>query len=111
MDDFADIELKDALARGQVGEIASWLDERAPHDIAEEFTRLDAVQSALVWRLLGRDRALEVFEELDSTEQQELLSGMRDQAFREILESMDPDDRARMLGKPPPFSSTASYRD
>ena len=101
MDDFADIELKDALARGQVGEIASWLDERAPHDIAEEFTRLDAVQSALVWRLLGRDRALEVFEELDSTEQQELLSGMRDQAFREILESMDPDDRARMLGEAP----------
>ena len=101
MDDFADIELKDALARGQVSEIASWLDERAPHDIAEEFTRLDAVQSALVWRLLGRDRALEVFEELDSTEQQELLSGMRDQAFREILESMDPDDRARMLGEAP----------
>ena len=101
MDDFADIELKDALVRGQVSEIASWLEVRAPHDIAEEFTRLDAVQSALVWRLLGRDRALEVFEELDSTEQQELLSGMRDQAFREILESMDPDDRARMLGEAP----------
>ena len=101
MDDFADIELKDALVSGQVSEIASWLEVRAPHDIAEEFTRLDAVQSALVWRLLGRDRALEVFEELDSTEQQELLSGMRDQAFREILESMDPDDRARMLGEAP----------
>ena len=101
MDDFADIELKDALVRGQVSEIASWLEVRAPHDIAEEFTRLDAVQSALVWRLLGRDRALEVFEELDSTEQQELLSGMRDQAFRETLESMDPDDRARMLGEAP----------
>ena len=48
MDDFADIELKDALVRGQVSEIASWLEVRAPHDIAEEFTRLDAVQSALV---------------------------------------------------------------
>ena len=42
MDDFADIELKDALVRGQVSEIASWLEVRAPHDIAEEFTRLDA---------------------------------------------------------------------
>ncbi|MDA9786946.1 magnesium transporter, partial [Pontimonas sp.] len=77
------------------------LDGRAPHDIAEEFTRLDAVQSALVWRLLTRDRALEVFEELGFYEQQELLNGMRDQAFREILESMDPDDRARMLGEAP----------
>jgi magnesium transporter len=42
-----------------------------------------------------------VFEELDIHEQQELLNGMRDQAFREILESMDPDDRARMLGEAP----------
>ena len=97
MDDFAGIELKDALVRGQVSEIASWLDVRAPHDIAGEFTRLDAVQSALVWRLLGRDRALEVFEELDSSEQQELLSGMRDQAFREILESMDPEENRRTI--------------
>lgn len=101
MDDFADIQLKAALARGNVSEIASWLEERAPHDIAEEFTRLDAVQSALVWRLLARERALEVFEELDALEQQELLEGMRDKAFRDILESMDPDDRARMLGEAP----------
>ena len=101
MDEAADIELKGALARGQVREVASWLDGRAPHAIAEEFTRLDSVQAALVWRLLSRDRALEVFEELASSEQQELLNGMRDQAFRDILEAMDPDDRARMLGEAP----------
>lgn len=101
MDDLADVQLKEALARGDLAEIGAWLDERAPHDIAEEFTRLDAVQSALVWRLLARERALEVFEELGAAEQQELLEGMRDKAFRDILESMDPDDRARMLGEAP----------
>jgi magnesium transporter len=101
MDETDDLDLREALARGNVGNIATWLEERAPHDIAGEFTRLDSVQSAVVWRLLNRDRALEVFEELDVHEQQELLNGMRDQAFREILESMDPDDRARMLGEAP----------
>jgi magnesium transporter len=101
MEDSSDVDLKDALAEGKVSAIAEWLEARAAHDIAEEFTRLDAVQSALVWRLLTRDRALEVFEELDAREQQELLSGMRDQAFRTVLESMDPDDRARMLGEAP----------
>jgi len=101
MDEPEDVALKDAIARGKVSDIATWLDDRAPHEIAEEFTRLDAVQAALVWRLLKRDRALEVFEELDPREQQELLNGMRDQAFRDILESMDPDDRARMLGEAP----------
>ncbi|MDB4607185.1 CBS domain-containing protein [Pontimonas sp.] len=101
MEYFDDIELKEALNQGHVNEIARWLEGKAPHDIAEEFTRLDAVNSALVWRVLRRDRALAVFEELDSTQKQELLAGMRDQAFRETLESMDPDDRARMLGEAP----------
>jgi magnesium transporter len=101
MEDTGHTELKDALSRGRVQDIAAWLDGRAAHDIAEEFTRLDSVQSALVWRLLNRDRALEVFEELDTREQQELLNGMRDQAFRDVLELMDPDDRARMLGEAP----------
>jgi magnesium transporter len=101
MDELADVALKEALARGNVSEIAAWLEERPPHSIAEEFTRLDAVQSALVWRLLARERALEVFEELDATAQQSLLEGMRDTAFRDILEAMDPDDRARMLGEAP----------
>ena len=101
MDEAADYDLKDALETGNVKKIAAWLEDRAPHDIAEEFTRLDSVQSALVWRLLNRDLALEVFEELDATEQQDLLNGMRGQAFREVLESMDPDDRARMLGEAP----------
>ena len=62
MDETDDLDLKEALASGNVKNIATWLDDRAAHDIAEEFTRLDAVQSALVWRLLSRDRALEVFE-------------------------------------------------
>lgn len=101
MDETEDYDLKDALERGNVKEIAAWLEDRAPHDIAEEFTRLDSVESALVWRLLNRDRALEVFEELDTTEQQDLLNGMRGEAFRSLLESMDPDDRARMLGEAP----------
>ena len=101
MDETEDPALRDAVASGNVGNIATWLEERAPHDIAEEFTRLDSVQSALVWRLLNRDRALEVFEELGTREKQELLNGMRDQAFRDTLESMDPDDRARMLGEAP----------
>ena len=101
MDNFDDIELKEALNQGHVSDIARWLEGKAPHDIAEEFTRLDAVNSALVWRVLRRDRALAVFEELDSSQKQELLAGMRDQAFRDTLESMDPDDRARMLGEAP----------
>ena len=94
-------ELLDAIEQGDVRAIARHLEDLAPHEIAEELTRLDAVESALVWRVLPKDEALEVFEELDSANQQMLLSGMRDQAFRDLLERMDPDDRVRLLGEAP----------
>jgi magnesium transporter len=94
-------DLLDAIELGDVKAIAKHLEDLAPHEIAEELTRLDAVESALVWRVLPKDEALEVFEELDAANQQMLLSGMRDQAFRDLLERMDPDDRVRLLGEAP----------
>jgi len=94
-------DLLDAIELGDVKAIARHLEELAPHEIAEELTRLDAVESALVWRVLPKDEALEVFEELDAATQQLVLSGMRDQAFRDLLERMDPDDRVRLLGEAP----------
>lgn len=93
--------LSDALEHGDIKAIASILEELAPHEVAEELTRLDSVESTLVWRVLPKDIALEVFEELDPVNQQQLLLGMRDQAFRDLLERMDPDDRARLLGEAP----------
>jgi magnesium transporter len=93
--------LIEAIEAGDVKTISAHLAELAPHEIAEELPRLDSVESTLLWRLLPKDIALEVFEELDAANQQQLLSGMRDKAFRDLLESMDPDDRARLLGEAP----------
>jgi magnesium transporter len=96
-----ELSLTGAINLGGLGPIAQWLEGRNAHEIAEELTRLSPVQIALVWRMLSRDLALEVFEELDSSTQQLLLSGMRDGAFREVVENMDPDDRVRLLGEAP----------
>ena len=59
-----ELSLTGALNLGGLGPVAEWLDTKAAHEIAEELTRLNPVQSALVWRMLARDEALEVFEEL-----------------------------------------------
>jgi magnesium transporter len=91
----------EAIELGDVKAISRHIEVLAPHEIAEEIARLDSLESTLVWRLLPKDEALEVFEELDAANQQQLLSGMRDQAFRDLLERMDPDDRARLLGEAP----------
>ncbi|MGH3520505.1 MAG: magnesium transporter [Haloechinothrix sp.] len=81
--------------------IQRWLDQHPPHVIADELGRSDALTAVLLFRLLGKDRALDVFEELAPVDQQKVLSGLRDRAFHELVEAMDPDDRARLLGEAP----------
>ncbi|MBL1065737.1 magnesium transporter [Streptomyces sp. 7-21] len=78
-----------------------WLETQPPYAIADEIARMDEVNSVVTFRLLDKDRALEVFEELDPVDQQQILEGLRDQPFRELVENMDPDDRARMLKEAP----------
>ncbi|MDT0308143.1 magnesium transporter [Streptomyces sp. DSM 44917] len=78
-----------------------WLETQPPYAIADEIARMDAVESVITFRLLDKDRALEVFEELEPVDQQQILEGLRDQAFRDLVENMDPDDRARMLKEAP----------
>jgi magnesium transporter len=96
-----EIDLAEAIELGDLKAISQHLEELAPHEIAEEIFRLDTVESTVIWRLLPKDVALEVFEELDAENQQQILSGMREQAFRDLLERMDPDDRVRLLGEAP----------
>ncbi len=96
-----EIDLAEAIELGDLKAISQHLDELAPHEIAEEIFRLDTVESTVIWRLLPKDVALEVFEELDAENQQQILSGMREQSFRDLLERMDPDDRVRLLGEAP----------
>ncbi|SHI33680.1 magnesium transporter [Tessaracoccus bendigoensis DSM 12906] len=71
------------------------------HEIADRIARLDDVSAALEYRSLPKGLGLEVFEELNAFDQQRLLSGMRDDAYRQTLEAMDPDDRSRLLQEAP----------
>jgi magnesium transporter len=79
----------------------SWLAGASTIEIAEELARLDPAERAVSFRLLAKDRALEVFEALDPIHQQELLEGLRDASVRQLFEEMDPDDRARLVDEMP----------
>ncbi|WP_026124648.1 magnesium transporter [Nocardiopsis baichengensis] len=81
--------------------IRLWLAGHAPYEIADELERMDSHRAIVPFRLLDKDRELEVFEELDPVHQQEILVGLRDAAFHDLLEEMDPDDRARLIGEAP----------
>ncbi|MEZ7006231.1 magnesium transporter [Streptomyces sp. AD55] len=79
----------------------AWLEEYPPHVIADELARMDAVDAGVAFRLLHKDRALDVFEELKPVVQQQILEGLRDRSFRDLVEGMEPDNRARMLKEAP----------
>ncbi len=81
--------------------LTAWLEETGTLDIADELARLGPTDAAVAFRLLERDRALAVFEHLDPVHQQTVLEGLRDDRFRDLVEAMDPDDRARLVGELP----------
>lgn len=93
--------LRDMRDRNDVAGIQRWLGDHRPYEIADEISRSDDITAVLLFRLLHKDRAIEVFEELDSENQQNVLLGLRDPAFVELVEAMDPDDRAQLLGEAP----------
>jgi magnesium transporter len=83
----------DALRRGLAGQ--------RPFDLAHELTRLAGPERAVAFRLLPKDLALSVFEAMDAPVQGELLDELRDEAAREFVARLDPDDRVELLDELP----------
>jgi magnesium transporter len=94
-------EIHEILEGSDLELMDRWLAQADPVEIADELARLPRDRRAVPFRLLAKDRALEVFELLDPSVQQELLEGLRDTNVRQLFEEMDPDDRARLTEEMP----------
>jgi magnesium transporter len=95
------LDLGRLIDEGATAELMSWLNSASVREITEELSRLDAASTAFAFRLLARNRALEVFEELEPIDQQQVLDGLRDDRVIHLIEEMSPDDRARLLDEMP----------
>ena len=62
---------------------------------------LSRKEKALVFRLLSKDLALSVFEQLGIALQRDLLEGFTDEFAREVIEELTPDDRVELLEELP----------
>ena len=72
-----------------------------PADIAEAIEGLPDTMQAIVFRLLAKNEAIEVYENLDSTVQQRLIEDFKRQDVIDIVDKMSPDDRARLFDELP----------
>ncbi len=72
-----------------------------PSDIAYLLTTVEGDRAVIAFRLLPKDLAVDVFDEMDGALQNRLLEAFSDQAARTLLEAMPPDDRAELLDEVP----------
>lgn len=93
--------IEPALRARDLPSLQSLLREHGAPEIARLLEREGAADRAVLYRLLPRDRALEVFELLDSGIRAELFGGLRGEDVARIFEEIDPDDRAQLIDELP----------
>ena len=89
------------IERKRFDELKASIVKLFPQDIAELIEGLYNGQKGIVFRLLPKDLAIEVFEHLARTEQEKLLFSFSDAQIKETLEEMSPDDRTELLEELP----------
>jgi len=72
-----------------------------PADIAQAIEGLPEAMQAIAFRLLSKQEAIEVYEYLDPSVQQSLITEFKHQDVLDIVDQMSPDDRARLFEELP----------
>lgn len=99
--DLSQAEVERALDERRFGDLRSMMSDSEPADIAESIATLDPEKRTVVYRVLKRDLATEVFQHLDPPAQEELIKGLGHEHVAEILNDMAPDDRTTLLEELP----------
>ncbi len=94
-------EVMQYLENNNVQSLKEVVNEANNLDIIQLIDDIPPEQWIVLFRLLNKEKALEVFEILDTNLQQKLISMFREERAVEIFSQMEPDDRARLLDELP----------
>lgn len=74
-----------------------------PHQIAETIEELSKADQILLFRLLSREQAKEVFQHLTHSDQEDMINGLAENSNKiaDLLNDLDPDDRTAFLEELP----------
>ncbi len=101
VNEFSQEELERALDERRFSDVRSMISDSEPADVAESIGYLDAEKRTVVYRVLSRELATEVFERLEPDAQEELIKGLGREQVATILNDMAPDDRTSLLEELP----------
>jgi magnesium transporter len=92
---------KELLENKQYRELRERLADSEPTHIADLLASIPADEAVIAFRLLPKSLAISVFDDMDGAFQNQLLEAFSDQAARDFLEAMPPDDRTELLDEVP----------
>lgn len=94
-------EVQALIADRELHVLRDALVDCAPVEIAELFDSLSDEERVLIFRILPREIAAEIFSELDVDLQRTILSGLGDRQTARLLDEMAADDRTALLEEIP----------
>ncbi len=94
-------EFEILLSEKKYHQVKELLIHMEPADIAPAFEELSEKQRAVLFRLLPKEAAAEVFVELDSDLQEHLISGFSDHELKEVLDELYVDDAVDIIEEMP----------
>ena len=94
-------EIRRLISQGDLPGASAVLTPLAVPEVVELVDRLPIDDAAIVYRLLAKTRALEVFEALSPGTRGDLVQALRNVEITALFAEMDPDDRVWLLDELP----------
>ena len=94
-------DLAELIREKRLRDLRISLGELSTGDTVDFLERLGVKDRAVAFRLLPKDPAVDVFDMLDQSLQHEIVEGLKDGDVAHFFESLDPDDRVRLMDEMP----------
>ena len=94
-------QMTELLDRHDYKRLKEELESVHPVDIVDAFDDLDKKERILVFRLLAKEEAAEVFTDMDSDMREDLINALTDSELEEVMEEMYVDDTVDVLEEMP----------
>lgn len=94
-------DLAELIREKRLRDLRISLGELSTGDTVDFLERLGVKDRAVAFRLLPKDTAVDVFDMLDQSLQHEIVEGLKDGDVAHFFESLDPDDRVRLMDEMP----------
>lgn len=93
--------ITELLKEKRIPELYHLFEEMAPADIAEQLKRFEDEKLPVLYRLLPKDIAAEVFVEMEADEQEFLIQSFTDKELREVINELYLDDAVDIIEEMP----------